>query len=54
MYVLTRYRYESDIEEDLICTIRADGTRRRVLSTDASTRDGFPDWRSVGSRPRID
>jgi len=46
-YVLTRFHYENDTEEDLICTIRADGTRRKRLSSDATSRDGFPDWRSL-------
>jgi Tol biopolymer transport system component len=49
VYVLTRFHYENDFEEDLICTIRANGLHRNVLSADASTRDRFPDWRSVGT-----
>jgi TolB protein len=46
-YVLTRFHYENNYQEDLICTIRANGRHRNVLSTDASTSDGFPDWRSL-------
>lgn len=49
VYVLTRYYYENDVEKNLICTIRIDGTHRRVLSADSSSRDGFPDWRSLQS-----
>jgi TolB protein len=46
-YLLTRYHYENDFEEDLICTIRTNGRHRRVLSADDSVADGFPDWRSL-------
>lgn len=46
-YLLTRYHYENDFEEDLICTIRSNGKHRKVLSADATLADGFPDWRSL-------
>jgi TolB protein len=45
-YVLTRHHEENDFDEDLICTIRTTGRYRRVLSTDATVSDGFPDWRA--------
>jgi TolB protein len=45
-YVLTRHHEENDFDEDLICTIRATGRNRRVLSADALVSDGFPDWGS--------
>jgi Tol biopolymer transport system component len=51
VYVLTRYYYENDVEKNLICTIRTDGTHRRVLSIDPSSRDRFPDWRSLETDP---
>jgi TolB protein len=45
VYVLVRYHYESDTEDHLICTMRPDGSHRRVLSTDDTTLDSSPDWR---------
>jgi TolB protein len=46
VYVLTRHHYENDFDDDLICTIRANGRDRRVLSADETVSDAFPDWRS--------
>ena len=51
VFVLTHHNYENDIEKDLICTIRTDGTDRRELSIDPLTRDRFPDWRSLDDEP---
>jgi Tol biopolymer transport system component len=45
VYVLVRYHDERDSEDHLICTMRPDGTHRRVLSTDDTMLDGAPDWR---------
>jgi Tol biopolymer transport system component len=44
-YVLVRHHYESDTEDHLICTMRPDGSHRRVLSSDDTTLDDAPDWR---------
>jgi tol-pal system beta propeller repeat protein TolB len=44
-YVLVRYHYEQDTEDHLLCTVRPDGTHRRVLSADDTTLDRSPDWR---------
>ena len=46
VYVLTRHHYENDYYDDLIYTIRANGKDRRVLSTDETVSDAFPDWRA--------
>jgi Tol biopolymer transport system component len=46
VYVLTRHHYENDFDDDLICTIRANGRDRRVLSADDTVSDASPDWRS--------
>jgi Tol biopolymer transport system component len=44
-YVLVRYHDEQDAEDHLLCTIRPDGTHRKVISTDQTTLDNSPDWR---------
>lgn len=46
-YVRTHVREEQDTREDLILTMWADGSHRRILSTDAATRDSTPDWRTL-------
>ena len=45
VHVLVRYHEEQDTEDHLLCTVRPDGTHRRVLSADDTTLDNGPDWR---------
>lgn len=44
-YVLVRYHDEQDTEDHLLCTVRPDGTHKRVISADDTTLDNSPDWR---------
>lgn len=44
-YVLVRYHDEQDTEDHILCTVRPDGTHRRVISADDTTLDNSPDWR---------
>jgi TolB protein len=47
VYVMTRYHYESDEQDNWIFTTRPDGTHRRRLTVDPTTLDANPDWRSA-------